>query len=664
LKGLPAAFILRQVDDIDIFAMRSVKGRKLGLVLGVLIGVPSIMALVSADATDTFFGIVVPSMFNGIVLGAQWIFEKNPWILAVVFIGIIYAFIHYYYILKRSEKLLQKVSREEHMSRTMQNSGSMWIVTRRLREKHGWNRVMASLRVNISKAVMCCWSPFTYFNVPRKAEKARVVSLWRNMNVPNGYQGRSGGFAEKVIIANLTHTETVPTEIVDMCVHYHPRQRRVDRWLTRYMRSGLFGVEDDSEFCPEFGDEEDLKEENGSMSLPQQVHKNVLRAGDSELLTAHDRFRLMTLTDNFDDIIRRFPLFVIHLDYRDAELLQVQRMIRPACLRQFMEGALCWFTPNGRAFRDFEKKDVTKEFEEWLQSNMQQVDGVDAVYYDDFQAWLLDLKVFLTTATLVATLREEELLRLSSLEALRLSEIFRPSDGMIEELYSSITRSKPTTDGAGTDTHGAGDRMPVDSFGVTLMEPASDMWTTLNDIAVSLGTLPPHDAANIHEADADYIGDLSSDGKNSIDGSVTGDHDAEDTDIGKEVMSNTVSLNEASLPVPEPTSNWNLNIDLSPRFDEMVSFLGSPMQLASGWIGNSEHKTTPADVDAGDGKADFAEGNEHDTSDPERGLDRRLMSLDDSIVSLDESVESLSNDVFSEVSGNNDGGKPNLILRG
>jgi hypothetical protein len=679
LKGLPAAFILRQIDDIDIYAMRSVKSGKLGLMLGILIGVPSIMAMVSEAGTDTFFGIFVPSVFDGIVLGAQWMLETAPWLLAVAFVGIVYAFIHYYYVLKESKKLLQKVSLKENMNRMMRSSGSMWIVTRRHRGKGGWNRVMANLRVNISKAVVCCWSPFTYFNTPRKAEKARVIKLWRNINVPSGYQGNTGGFEENVIIANLTHTETVPTEIVDMCVHYQPHQRRVDPWLTRYMQSGVFGVGDDlvadSDFSPTYADEEGCIEDNIRFSMPQKVHKNVLRADDTEFLTAHDRFRLTTLTDNFDDIIQRFPLFCIHVDYRDAELLQVNQVIRPACLRQFMEGALCWFTPNGRLLREFEKENVMKEFEEWLKSNTQQVDGVNAVSYGAFQAWLVDLKDFLTTATLVATLQEGDLERLSSLEALRLSEIFRPSSGIIDENWRSVTRSKATADGAGTDTGGAGDRMSIDSFGVTLVEPETDIFTTLRDLVQSLGTPRPHDAANLEEAHADDNGDLSGDEGSSIDGIVSGDQvskllpsaedakdveDVEDADIEKEKMSLDVILENASQPEPEPTLNWN---NLSPRFDEVASFLGSPIHLVSGWMGDFEQKTTPADIDPGDGKAASADGNEHDASDPERGVEENT-DADLPPMSLDESVRSPSNDVLSEDRSNNDEEEPILVIHG
>jgi hypothetical protein len=436
------------------------------------------------------------------------------------------------------------------------------------------------------------------------------------------------------------------------------------------MRNGVFGVKDDPGFFPQFGDEEGegLGEENLRVSMHQKAHKNVVRAADSEFLAAHDQFRLTAPTANFDDIIRRFPLFCIQLDYRDAELLQVQRMIRPACLRQFMEGAVCWFMPNGRAFRESEKEDVMKEFEEWLKFSTQQVDGADTVSYGAFQAWLLDLKCRNHCCSSQESFHEGHLQRLSSSEEIRLTDIFRPSSETFEGRMNTVQRLKATADGAGTDTggtdtDGAGDRMPDDSFGLTLTEPVTDMFTALREFAKSLGTPRPHDAANLEEADADSNGDVSRDETISIDSIFTDDQvselfsDAEDTDIGNRKMSFDVTLKKAPLPEPEPTSNWNLNIDLSPRFDGVASFLGSPMQLMSDLICDFEQTTTPADVDAGDGKADFADGNEHDASDPERGVEENV-DADLAPMSVDESVRPPSNDVFSEVSSNNDGESP------
>jgi hypothetical protein len=622
------------------------------------------MALVNPEATDAFFGILVPSMFDGIVLGGQFIYEENPWHLVVIFVGIVYAFIHYYYILKVSKKLLHNVRREEHSNRTMQSSGSMWIVTRRLRGKYGWQRVMASLRVNVSKAVMCCSSPFTYFYAPRKAEEARVIALWGNMNVPNGYQGKTGGFRKNVTIALLTYTETVPAQIVDMCVYYERHQGRADSWLTRYMRSGVFGVDDDlvadSDFSPTYADEEGGKEDDVRSSVTK-VHKNVLRADDTEFLTAPDRFRLTTLTDNFDDIIRRFPLFCIHVHYRDAELLQGKQMIRSACLRQFMEGVLCWFTPNGQALREFEKENVSKEFEEWLNSNRQQVDGVEAVSYGAFNAWLFDLKEFLTTATLVATLNEGHLERLSSLEAIRMSEIFRPSEGIFDEEIMHILHSINTADGSRTDMHtyihddagdhmqsssfeavrlseifgpsddlfdeemvniwhskatahgsgantggGAGDRKLIDSFSVASVEPKTDILATLRDslrnsVRESVESLDAprfYDAAQFEEV---YAYADYNEGINTY------------IDIGKEKLSFDVTLRKATLPEPEHMSNRDNEIDLSPRLDK-ASSVDRQEELEDDGVHTLDHRTTPADVDPGDAEADPADGNEHNAS--------------------------------------------------
>jgi hypothetical protein len=78
---------------------------------------------------------------------------------------------------------------------------------------------------------------------------------------------------------------------------------------------------------------------------------------------------------------------------------------------------------------------------------------------------------------------------------------------------------------------------------------------------------------------------------------------------------------------------------------------------------NVDHRTTPADVDPGDGKAASADGKEHDASDPERGVEENT-DADLPPMSLDDSVRSPSNDILSEVSSNNDEEKPNLIIRG
>jgi hypothetical protein len=80
-------------------------------------------------------------------------------------------------------------------------------------------------------------------------------------------------------------------------------------------------------------------------------------------------------------------------------------------------------------------------------------------------------------------------------------------------------------------------------------------------------------------------------------------------------------------------------------------------------MGDFEQKTTPADVDSGDGKAASADGNEHDASDPERGVEENT-DADLRPMSLDDSVRFLSNDFCPEVGSNNDEETPNLIIRG
>lgn len=381
IKSLPAAFLLRQIDDIDILTMREHRGSYIGPILFLLIAVPSVLALLSEEAADAVFGVVVPSIVNFLALFVQFLANLHPAFVAVPIVPILLFILYYRYLLLPSRIIVADDDHSLHI-RTAMNDGNKWFVSNRLRAKRGWPTVFANFMTAIAPTMVYISNPLFYYGRQRKMEKKRKYEEWRNMNVPQGYQGKVGGYSLSLQSANVDDLDTVPVNVIGLCKYYSRNMAKTNRWMSKFIQRRAFGMPEDTDFDALF---------YGDTSFELSI--NVV---DDLIFKRSDEYKLSALTNDIDQVMQRLPIFCRHFNdvrvHNDFDLtgkITRKSNVSVHCVRAFVKGLIYWYYPRGEPFKPLEREEVMMEFERWAKRHSEQKYGELMVQYIDFQRWLL-----------------------------------------------------------------------------------------------------------------------------------------------------------------------------------------------------------------------------------------------------------------------------------
>lgn len=190
VSNLPASFILRRLDDLDMQSCRRNKGWKLGSITFAIIVIPALLGLVSDLLMDNSLEIAIPTLFSSFILFNTVLYELHPVVLIAPYVVIIM------FALLRLGLLAPAVARIRKLKENAMQD--QWKASRRSRINESSRPWSSQVLDRFLSAVMFIFSPLfprMYSKTVSKADGRRLdinstyEDLWKRMNMPANRQG-------------------------------------------------------------------------------------------------------------------------------------------------------------------------------------------------------------------------------------------------------------------------------------------------------------------------------------------------------------------------------------------------------------------------------------------------------------------------------------------
>jgi hypothetical protein len=195
----PAAYILRELNDLDMQSCRERKGVGFGTVLFIIVGVPALIGLISDLAIDQLMEVFLPSVFSGFVIFNATLYNINVGLMLLPYLVIVALLVYRFAVLgpsvhrmklmnRRKVYKLQRGNWRESKRKTTGtiSASSAYYSIRWKRFKNNFARcVIALSKPLFPKSV----KKAKYSQGDSKLTKPAPHLMWQRMNSPIGRQG-------------------------------------------------------------------------------------------------------------------------------------------------------------------------------------------------------------------------------------------------------------------------------------------------------------------------------------------------------------------------------------------------------------------------------------------------------------------------------------------
>jgi hypothetical protein len=219
----PAAFLLRQITDLDVQCCRESKRWDFGTVVLMLIAIPALIGLFNDLVVEGTMETVLPSIVAGFVMFNNVLYRVSPVLIGLPYL-IVFAVLFYFFGIVRPAVMQLQESRRKRMRKLSELSSMVGRKytqyfgadgTSKKRKASELRRVLSRIRHKLSSAIirlsLFCFPRFIQFRLAAVADKhsagqnkaggnkgtqsasaktaAVRTQLWQRMNIPHRMQG-------------------------------------------------------------------------------------------------------------------------------------------------------------------------------------------------------------------------------------------------------------------------------------------------------------------------------------------------------------------------------------------------------------------------------------------------------------------------------------------
>jgi len=187
-QHMPAAYILRQVDDVDTEACRKNRDFSVGTIALVIIAIPVLVAMVSSFLGDQFLEFALPSILCGITVVFQALLDISVGFFVIPLI-LMLAFAFYHYGL-----LTPALARVKKLISVAHTAERKWAMPKRATRGGAttWSRVVKYFDLLLTHFFVCVVAlshPMIEDPDVTATHATNVNQIWKHMNLSRIVQG-------------------------------------------------------------------------------------------------------------------------------------------------------------------------------------------------------------------------------------------------------------------------------------------------------------------------------------------------------------------------------------------------------------------------------------------------------------------------------------------